>query len=60
MQGATLNSLRIAFFLDVYHDNQDAGGTKSRLFLREAITLAQIMGLTGNQPMLHVLPQSKK
>jgi hypothetical protein len=50
MQGATLNSLRIAFFLDVYHDNQDAGGTKSRLFLREAITLAQIMGLTGNQP----------
>lgn len=44
-QGATLNSLRIAFFLHVYHENQEAGGSRSLLFLREAITLAQIMGL---------------
>ena len=40
-----LNTLRIAFFLHVYHENQEAGGTRSLLYLREAITLAQIMGL---------------
>ncbi|KAK5656951.1 hypothetical protein OQA88_3473 [Cercophora sp. LCS_1] len=42
---ANLNSLRIAFFLHIYHENQQPGGAKSLLFLREAITLAQIMGL---------------
>lgn len=41
----TLNSLRIAFFLHIYHENQEAGGVKSLLYLREAITLAQIMSL---------------
>jgi len=44
-QGATLNSLRIVFFLHIYHENQEAGGVKSLLYLREAITLAQIMGI---------------
>ena len=42
---ASLDTLRIAFFLHVYHENQDAGGVQSLLHLREAITLAQIMGL---------------
>lgn len=42
---ASLNTLRIAFFLHVYHENQEAGGVQSLLYLREAITLAQIMGL---------------
>jgi hypothetical protein len=40
-----LNGLRTSFFLHVYHENQEPGGTKSLLYLREAITMAQIMGL---------------
>lgn len=44
-RNASLNTLRIAFFLHVYHENQEAGGVQSLLYLREAITLAQIMGL---------------
>ncbi|KAF5526783.1 putative sucrose utilization protein SUC1 [Colletotrichum aenigma] len=40
-----LNWLRTSFFLHVYHENQQPGGAKSLLYLREAITLAQIMGL---------------
>ncbi|KUI64837.1 putative sucrose utilization protein SUC1 [Cytospora mali] len=42
---ATLNMLRIAFFQHIYHENQTPGGKKSLMFLREAITIAQIMGL---------------
>jgi len=41
----TLNTIRTAFFLHIYHENQQPGGVKSLLYLREAITLAQIMGL---------------
>ncbi|KAM0274298.1 hypothetical protein ACHAQH_007972 [Verticillium albo-atrum] len=44
-QPANLNKLRTSFFLHIYHENQQPGGTKSLLYLREAITLAQIMGL---------------
>jgi hypothetical protein len=44
-QHASLDTLRIAFFLHVYHENQEAGGVQSLLYLREALTLAQIMGL---------------
>jgi hypothetical protein len=40
-----LTTLRIAFFLHVYHENQDVGGIKSLLYLREAITIGQMMGL---------------
>ncbi|KAK3327989.1 NADP-dependent oxidoreductase domain-containing protein [Cercophora scortea] len=42
---ANLSRLRTSFFLHIYHENREAGGTKSLLYLREAITLAQIMGL---------------
>ncbi|KAF6814253.1 fungal specific transcription factor [Colletotrichum sojae] len=41
----SLNWLRTSFFLHVYHENQQPGGAKSLLYLREAITIAQIMGL---------------
>ncbi len=44
-QVASLNTIRIAFFLHVYHENLEPGGVASLLYLREAITLAQIMGL---------------
>lgn len=42
---ANLNKLRTSFFLHIYHENQEPGGTKSLLYLREALTLAQIMGI---------------
>ncbi|PMD47997.1 hypothetical protein L207DRAFT_415564 [Hyaloscypha variabilis F] len=42
---ASLDTLRIAFFLHVYHENLEPGGVASLSYLREAITLAQIMGL---------------
>lgn len=38
-----VDSLRVSFFLHIYHENQSAGGTKSLLYLREAITKAQIL-----------------
>lgn len=41
----TLNTIRTAFFLHIYHENQQPGGVKSLLYLRKAIALAQIMGL---------------
>ncbi|RDW72750.1 fungal specific transcription factor domain-containing protein [Aspergillus mulundensis] len=40
-----LNSVRTAFFLHVYYENQQPGGSESVLYLREAITLAQMMYL---------------
>lgn len=42
---ASLDTLRLAFFLHVYHENLEPGGVASLAYLREAITLAQIMGL---------------
>ncbi|KAL1892030.1 hypothetical protein Cpir12675_004719 [Ceratocystis pirilliformis] len=41
----SLNALRTSFFLHIYHENLQPGGKSSLLFLREAITLAQLMGL---------------
>lgn len=40
-----LNALRVSFFLHAYHENRSPGGSRSLLYLREAITIAQIMGL---------------
>lgn len=40
-----LDMLRISFFQHIYHENLSPGGSKSLLFLREAITIAQIMNL---------------
>jgi hypothetical protein len=42
---ASLDTLRIAFFLHVYHENLEPGDVSSLSYLCEAITLAQIMGL---------------
>ncbi|KAI9896879.1 hypothetical protein N3K66_007901 [Trichothecium roseum] len=41
----SLDSLRTSFFLHIHHENQEAGGTRSLLHLREAITKAQILRL---------------
>lgn len=42
---ANLNSIRTSFFLHVYYENQNSGGSEALLYLREAISLAQMMGL---------------
>ncbi|KAB8235690.1 Zn(II)2Cys6 transcription factor [Aspergillus alliaceus] len=42
---ASLNSIRTSFFLHVYYENQNSGGSEALLYLREAISLAQMMGL---------------
>ncbi|KAI6312557.1 hypothetical protein MCOR34_005562 [Pyricularia oryzae] len=41
----SLDSLRTTFFLHIYHENQKPGGAKSLMYLREAITIAQMMRL---------------
>ncbi|KAK0657862.1 hypothetical protein B0T16DRAFT_309334, partial [Cercophora newfieldiana] len=53
---ANLNSIRTAFFLHIYHENQHPGGTKSLLYLREAITLGQILGLHRGSSYLGLSP----
>ncbi|KAJ6180105.1 hypothetical protein N7519_010566 [Penicillium mononematosum] len=40
-----LNNVRTSFFFHIYHESKHAGGTESLLFLREAISLAQMMYL---------------
>lgn len=40
-----LDVLRISFFLHIFHENAAPGGTKSLVYLREAITQAQILRL---------------
>ncbi|KAI6367840.1 hypothetical protein MCOR25_004805 [Pyricularia grisea] len=41
----SLDSLRTTFFLHIFHENQKPGGAKSLMYLREAITIAQMMRL---------------
>lgn len=40
-----LHNVRTSFFLHIYHENQQSGGSESLMYLREAISLAQMMGL---------------
>lgn len=42
---ADLTALRISFFRHVFYENLDPGGPKSLIFLREALTIAQILRL---------------
>jgi hypothetical protein len=55
-----LNHLRIAFFLHVYHENLDPGGVKSLLYLRESITMAQIMGLHKEYSYRDLSPEEEQ
>lgn len=57
---ATLDMLRIAFFQHIYHENQSPGGTKSLMFLREAITIAQIMGLHRKSSYAMLSPEEQQ
>lgn len=40
-----LTTVRIAFFLHVYHESLEANSMRSMLYLREAVTIATMMGL---------------
>lgn len=44
-QRVSLNNVRTSFFLHVYHEDQQTGGSESFLYLREAISMAQMMYL---------------
>lgn len=55
-----LTSLRTAFFLHVYHENQEAGGAKSLLYMREAITMAQMMGLHRESSYLSLTQEEQQ
>ncbi|KAK2605736.1 hypothetical protein N8I77_008552 [Diaporthe amygdali] len=57
---AGLNMVRIAFFQHIYHENQSPGGTKSLMFLREAITIAQIMGLHRKSTYVLLSPEEQQ
>jgi hypothetical protein len=54
------NRLRISFFLHVYHENLDAGGINSLLYLREALTIAQIMGLHQESSYIGLSPEEQQ
>lgn len=49
-----LHTLRTAFFLHVYHENMEPGGPRSLLYLREAITMAQILNMHRESSYLKV------
>lgn len=57
---AGLTMVRIAFFQHIYHENQSPGGTKSLMFLREAITMAQIMGLHRKASYVLLAPEEQQ
>ncbi|RYP75476.1 hypothetical protein DL771_002361 [Monosporascus sp. 5C6A] len=40
-----LTSVQTSFFLHIIHENEIPGGTKSQIYLRQAITVAQMMRL---------------
>ncbi|CAP61579.1 uncharacterized protein PODANS_4_1830 [Podospora anserina S mat+] len=57
---ASLNRLQTSFFLHIYHENQIPGGAESLLHLREAITVAQIMGLHRPSSYLGLPPSEDR
>lgn len=59
VSGDLLDSLRVSFFLHIYYENQTAGGTKSLLYLREAITKAQLLRI-DREATYTSLPESQQ
>ena len=54
-----LDGIRVSFFLHIYHENQTAGGTKSLVHLREAITRAQLLRIDREATYVS-LPESTR
>lgn len=55
-----LNNVRTSFFLHVYYENQCSGGSESLLYLREAISLAQMMQLHRESSYARLLPEEQQ
>ncbi|PYH91608.1 hypothetical protein BO71DRAFT_459543 [Aspergillus ellipticus CBS 707.79] len=55
-----LNNVRTAFFLHVFYENQQSGASESLLYLREAITLAQMMYLHREASYGNLLPDEQQ
>jgi hypothetical protein len=59
-QPPNVTTVRIAFFLHVYYENQEPGGLKSILYLREAISIAHLMGLHRESYYTMVEPEEQQ
>lgn len=55
-----ITTLRIAFFLHVYYENQMPGGLQSILYLREAITISQMIGLHRESYYVNVAQEEQQ
>ncbi|KAL4891569.1 hypothetical protein BDV59DRAFT_66016 [Aspergillus ambiguus] len=55
-----LNNVRTSFFLHVYYENQRSGGSESLLYLREAISLAQMMHLHRESSYRNLLSEEQQ
>ncbi|KAK2764450.1 hypothetical protein FQN54_009144 [Arachnomyces sp. PD_36] len=59
-QRVSLNNLRTSFFLHIYHEDQHTGGSESLLYLREAISMAQMMYLHRENSYLNVSAEEQQ
>lgn len=59
-QPPNVTTIRIAFFLHVYYENQEPGGLKSILYLREAISIAHVIGLHRESYYTKVEPEEQQ
>lgn len=55
-----LNNVRTSFFLHIYHESKHPGGSESLLYLREAISLAQMMHLHRETSYIRLPPGEKQ
>lgn len=55
-----LTTVRIAFFLHIYYESLEANSMKSMLYLREAVTIATMIGLHKESYYAEVPPQERE
>lgn len=55
-----LTTVRIAFFLHIYYESLEANSMKSMLYLREAVTIATMIGLHKESYYSEVPPQEQE
>jgi len=55
-----LTTVRIAFFLHIYYESLEANSMKSMLYLREAVTIATMIGLHKESYYLEVPDQERE
>ena len=59
-ESPNITTLGIAFFLHIYYENQTPGGLRSILYLREAITISQMLGLHRESYYANVAPEEQQ